>query len=360
MSKISEDNFHFYWLDLLRFLAALIVVLAHFRGAFFVEYSLLPINQQNPFVFVFYLLTRLGDEAVIVFFIMSGLLVGGKSLDRLRKGTFDFKSYSIDRCVRIMLPLIAALLFAIPVYTLNGTGINWLDWLGNLFSLQGILVAPVIEPLWSLSYEVWFYVLIGTICYFFGNNVSSTGKYLSFIILLVCALVFIKLKLIYLSIWLIGAIAYFIIPKTKNNYVIWISGICGIIIIGFLQLSSGSRTSMNFSINRDLLLLLYAFCFAIFVIFLIKIKPEKKWAIALNARSKPFADFSYTLYLTHVLVLRLLEYYGFPKSESINIKSLSFYILEIFIALIVSYGIYCLFEKRTDVVKKRIRNLLLN
>lgn len=52
MSKISEENAHFYWLDLLRFLAALIVVLGHFRGAFFVEYSLLPVNQQNPIVFV--------------------------------------------------------------------------------------------------------------------------------------------------------------------------------------------------------------------------------------------------------------------------------------------------------------------
>lgn len=213
------------------------------------------------------MLTRIGNEAVIIFLVLSGLLVGGKSLDRLRKGALDFKSYSIDGSVRIILPLIAALLFAIPVYIIIGTGINWLNWFGNLFSLQGIFVVPVIELLRSLSYEVWFYVLIGTICCFFTKKVSSNGKYLSFIILLVCALVFIKLKLIYLSIWLMGAIAFFIIPKAKNQYVLWISGIYTIVTIGFLQLSSGSRTSMSVSVNRDLLLLLFTFFFCIFVIF---------------------------------------------------------------------------------------------
>ena len=56
----KEPDGHFYWLDLVRFLAAFAVMAGHFRGAFFVEYSLLPEAQQNIFVFIFYSVTRLG------------------------------------------------------------------------------------------------------------------------------------------------------------------------------------------------------------------------------------------------------------------------------------------------------------
>lgn len=355
---MEKEKVHYYWFDLLRFLAALVVVLSHFRGAFFVEYGLLPESQQNPLVFIFYSVTRLANEAVIVFFVLSGFLVGGKSIDRLQHGIFDFKSYAIDRTVRIMLPLIGALLFAIPVYTLNGTGINWIDWFGNLFSLQGILVPPVIEPLWSLSYEVWFYILIGALCYFFSQNTSSKGKYIVFVLLLVCALVFVKLKVIYLFIWALGAFAYFLIPKKKNSFGFWMSAGTGLILIALLQLSSKSRIETNIVIKEELLLLLFAFTFAVFIIFLVKIVPVTKWSLALNKFSTPLANFSYSLYLTHVLVLRTLQHYGFPKSPSISMQSLGLYVLEILIALIFSYIVYWLFEKRTDYVKKKLKDLI--
>ena len=69
---------------------------------------------------------------------MSGFLVGGKAIERLQQGVFDIKGYAIDRTVRIMLPLISALLLFIPVAIIQGFCIDWKAWLGNLFSLQGI------------------------------------------------------------------------------------------------------------------------------------------------------------------------------------------------------------------------------
>ena len=84
-----ENKQHFYWLDLIRFLAAFEVVLCHYRGFFFVEYGLLPAEQQNIFSQIFYFATRLGHEAVLIFFVLSGLLVGGKALDKARLGTFN-------------------------------------------------------------------------------------------------------------------------------------------------------------------------------------------------------------------------------------------------------------------------------
>ena len=171
---MEKNKVHYYWLDLVRFTAAFLVLICHFRGAFFVEYTLLPAEQKNPLTFAFYSLTRLGNEAVLIFFVMSGFLVGGKAIERLQQGVFDIKGYAIDRTVRIMLPLISALLLFIPVSIIRGLDIDWWAWLGNLFSLQGICTYSVIEPLWSLSYEVWFYILMAETSRLMRRAVASS------------------------------------------------------------------------------------------------------------------------------------------------------------------------------------------
>ena len=216
MINITKNNKqHYYWLDLIRFLAAFEVMLCHYRGFFFVEYGLLPAEQQNIFSQIFYFSTRLGEEAVLIFFVLSGLLVGGKALDKARLGTFNLKSYAIDRFVRIMLPLISVLLLIIPItYSLGGK-IDWINWFGNLFSLQGVLVGFVghCGPLWSLAYEVWFYIIIGAVIAIIKNK----NKTIPSIILFICALVFLKLEFKYLVIWGMGALTFFTLNNKKNK-----------------------------------------------------------------------------------------------------------------------------------------------
>ena len=111
---------HYYWIDLIRFLAALLVVLGHLRQTSFVEYGLLPDSEKNIFIMFLYLILRIGHEAVLIFFVMSGFLVGGKALEKTMGGNFNVKDYSIDRAVRIMLPLIGALLLLIIVNLIVG------------------------------------------------------------------------------------------------------------------------------------------------------------------------------------------------------------------------------------------------
>ena len=95
-----ESREHYYWLDFIRFLAAFAVVTCHFRGAFFVDYSSLPAEQQTPHVFSFFFINRLGFEAVLIFFVLSGMLVGGKSFIKIAEGSFKVRDYVIDRSVR--------------------------------------------------------------------------------------------------------------------------------------------------------------------------------------------------------------------------------------------------------------------
>lgn len=95
---------HFYWLDALRFIAAFMVLLSHSRNTFFPAYGDLPVEQHNVLTMAFTMICRMGHEAVIIFFVLSGFLVGGRGFERIKDGTMKVKSYAIDRFSRIYPP----------------------------------------------------------------------------------------------------------------------------------------------------------------------------------------------------------------------------------------------------------------
>ena len=103
-NNIKINGHHYYWLDALRFIAALMVLLNHTRNDFFMMYGDLPLSQHGLLSFTFYTIMRLGHEAVVVFFVLSGFLVGGRGMERLKHGTMDARSYIIDRFSRIYPP----------------------------------------------------------------------------------------------------------------------------------------------------------------------------------------------------------------------------------------------------------------
>jgi peptidoglycan/LPS O-acetylase OafA/YrhL len=101
---MENNKSHFYWLDALRFVAAFMVLFSHTRNDYFMAYGDLPASQHGVATFVFYTLGRLGHEAVVVFFVLSGFLVGGRCFERIQNGTMNVKSYLIDRFARIYPP----------------------------------------------------------------------------------------------------------------------------------------------------------------------------------------------------------------------------------------------------------------
>jgi len=92
------------------------VLLVHARGSAFVEYSALPGPQKNIIVASLFAFTRLGREAVLLFFVLSGFLVGGRLIDRVVRDDFRVVDYALDRLTRILLPLVPAL--ATPLFGL--------------------------------------------------------------------------------------------------------------------------------------------------------------------------------------------------------------------------------------------------
>ena len=210
MVLIAEENKaqvknHLPWLDWLRFLAAFAVLLGHTRSFVFAPYGNLDGDSQGILTAVAFLTMRFGHHAVLFFFVISGFLVGGRMLERLRLGSFDEKSY-VDRATRIMVPLVPVLCATALVQVLIGNSIDWISFLGNLFSLQRVLVSSFGDnlPLWSLAYEVWFYILALGFAFVFTGRRPLIGT----IIFILVFLVFTRLDAIYLFSWCIGAAVY--------------------------------------------------------------------------------------------------------------------------------------------------------
>src|SRR5438046_727325 len=104
-------------IDMLRGLAAVLVMVGHLRSFVFVNFASL--NNPDVTIKLFYGLTGLGHQAVIVFFAMSGFLVGGKALDDMISGRWSWSRYLVRRLLRLWIVLISALVT---------TAI--LDWIG--------------------------------------------------------------------------------------------------------------------------------------------------------------------------------------------------------------------------------------
>ncbi len=71
---LKDSTPHFYWLDLLRFLSAFAVLMVHVRAAAFVDNGVLAEGQKGLPVLIAYAFTRVGNGAVIMFFVLSGFL----------------------------------------------------------------------------------------------------------------------------------------------------------------------------------------------------------------------------------------------------------------------------------------------
>lgn len=352
----------YHWLDLMRFMAALSVVLCHVRGTVFVPYGALPHTQKNLFSFIAFEVTRLGNEAVVLFFVLSGFLVGGRSLERMVADEFRPVDYAIDRTVRIMLPLIPALALTAVVELLLGKGFNVFHLIGNMLSLQMLLV-PVFggnAPLWSLTYEWWFYILV------FAIGIAAANRNLnalSAVLLIITFAVFAKLDATYLFCWLIGAFAY--MRRSRELLVSAIFFSLGLVLYGlaasqidFNSLSISLGRIRNYFPSSDIARIILSAGLALFMQQAVNAVPKKYLWVRLDGIGTKLAAASYSLYLTHYPILRLITYFG-PKRANINLTSISMFFGVIILCLALSWIFYFLFERHTQFCRRFIKERLL-
>lgn len=339
---------HYQWLDLLRFAAALLVVLNHSRNAVFEAYGALVPESRGALAAAFFATTRLGHEAVIIFFVLSGYLVGGKAIERMIDGSFSPKDFAIDRISRIWVPLLPALVLS-ALLAHNKDGI--LVWAGNLIGMGGVIV-PVLggnSPLWSLTYEIWFYILT----YAIGLQVKRKSLDFACLALIAAsALMFSQMAVQYLACWLIGALFY-LKPHRLSALVggVGATVFCGATIAAIQVTSKGIMAipveSMLLQAGLEVLL---AIGTGVLCVTLTSVRPNR-----LSAAAVPLAAFSYTLYLTHFPLLIALESAGWKRIDHLNAYAFLWYGVAVAGCLLSAVGMYWMFERNTGWVRRALK-----
>ena len=354
-NSVGNQN-HFYWLDSLRFIAAFMVVISHSRNDFFMMYSDLPESQHNIFGFLFTLFGRLGHESVIIFFVLSGFLVGGRGIERISNGTFRIGSYVIDRFSRIYPPLIASIIFFF-ITTLFVPDQEWNTWraLGNLLNLQGICCESLVTPYWSLSYEVWFYIVLGALAVCFK---TKNIKYFLLSVIAISVFMLGSMSFHYLFVWFVGALAYLTRPKKINKMILVISSFGIVAGIGLWQITKDTNAfQLPFNIkNYDLAEMPLTISISLFIQQIILIEPKNKIAISIDNFFSRMAKFSYSLYLSHRIVLMWVFYYFFTKeSATYSMIDLLWYMIIVLVCLVVCWGQYMVSERYTPAIKNILK-----
>ena len=162
------------WLDCCRWIAASVVLVQHAGGIL-----LLPLTYQDPqtrpaLQFGYSFVAGYGHYAVMVFFVISGYLVGGSLCAEAARGRVSLKRYAARRVARLCTVLWPGLLLGL---CLHWAGTNLLQGQGtsvyasidadsgmrtlacNAVFLQGIACEVYAGnlSLWSLTHEVWYY-----------------------------------------------------------------------------------------------------------------------------------------------------------------------------------------------------------
>ncbi|KUR75523.1 acyltransferase [Novosphingobium sp. Fuku2-ISO-50] len=157
-------------LDVARALAASYVVLHHVANARGWSHGL-------------GLLFRFGQEAVLVFFLLSGFVIFANERSR----ALSPKGYYIRRIRRIYPGVIIVIIISTAIAIDNGDFLkrfNWWDLFATLASLQdisslkpGVIADPFLgnDPLWSLSYEMAFYLAFPFVLRAWSQNPGQTG-----------------------------------------------------------------------------------------------------------------------------------------------------------------------------------------
>jgi peptidoglycan/LPS O-acetylase OafA/YrhL len=194
-------------LDLLRGVASLGVLLGHWKDAFFVDYN--DAGSHSLFLRAFYGAAGLGHQWVIVFFVMSGFLVGGSVLRAKETGRWSWRIYLLTRLTRLYIVLMPALLLGgvldwagMHVHGSEGiyrgqSGMHALSsdvhlsltaesFAANAAFLQTISLPGMKGkalttfgsngPLWSLSNEFWYYLAFPVLLILLGVRRSLFAR----------------------------------------------------------------------------------------------------------------------------------------------------------------------------------------
>lgn len=178
-----------------RWIAAFAVLLAH--ANVLISLSDIMVGPHGPLVYAWWFVTAFSHQAVAVFFVLSGFLVGGRVFAAMERPTPFLRAFLIDRVSRIYIVLIPALALTFALDGLGrrlfaGAGIYELAGLEAAYEPSRILTTLAMQqhiwagqagtngPLWSLACEFWYYLLFPLLLLPSARGYSAPARFAGF------------------------------------------------------------------------------------------------------------------------------------------------------------------------------------
>lgn len=308
-------------MDAIRGLAAILVMFGHSRDLFFSVLNARPTatnHVEHPMI-------TLGNEAVMIFFILSGYLVGGSVLRSFERNRWSWKDYLTKRLTRLWVVLLPALALSVA---LDYTGLHLFPEAtsiysgpggqsevsahlaqtltpgiiaGNVFFVQTIIVPlPGTDiPLWSLANEFWYYLLFPLLVLAFWPRRSMAVRVLC-LLLAGGLLLFVRVHIAVLfSIWLLGAAISLVPTRLPDRVSFWLSVVLSSLLLPVMILVR--RLPIDLTVAQICVALYFA---ALLYVVLNRTRPARPGLYAKVATL--LSNLSYPLYLVHLPILVLL------------------------------------------------------
>lgn len=357
---MNSTQKYFHYLDFLRILAAFCVLLIHARCEVFNEYSLLNPSSQNLGTILFFSSVGFGLEGVMILFVISGFLVGGRNIKALSNGQITARSFIINRISRILPPLLGALVLSSFVKFIRGYDLSSWSILGNLMGLQ--LIAPGVRDeigvLWTIPYEIWFYALILVTLLFWGKEKRYV---LGVCILSISLCMFTMLEVQFFFIIILGTIGYFLrdyLPRGRKYLLFAFIGLFATKLIGVLSNSGRAfQGPLADLVNFKLLIFLEGFFIAMIILRLGVSQPSSKLQCWIDNIGRKCAPISYSLFLTHFSVLELFQFY-LGRRADVDSISIGLFFIESVVCVIVAFMFYFIIEKNTKLIESRLTSFV--
>lgn len=359
------------WLDMARGLAALEVVAFHSYQLMFQEQ--LPGADADPSIAYAYsalwTLSAHGVAAVMVFFVLSGYLVGGPAIVRARNGSLNAVDYFSARASRLYVVLIPALAISFCAYVFARQSSDWQAFVGSrhmLYDASGLFAASVGPAtaacnavflqtitcstfagnlaLWSLSNEFWYYVL--------AFALLSVGRKPSLLLLIGAIFILFVIAersdplgthtglkfFFYFIIWCAGAFVYaFTAPP-----LLWMAGLLsGLGVVYALSLKGLLAPWAAYHLSIGL----------VTVAAIVMLEFTKATLPPFLRFTKEIAKFSFSLYAIHYPLLVLLNVLTNSGPTVFTASAVGLNIAFILCCVVISFIFYLMFESHTNSVR---------
>ena len=377
LSRMHLTPRHSLWFDAMRGIAAAAVLVYHIRYRFFADWSEVP---HSAATLAFYTVTSFGHDAVMVFFVLSGALISRSVIRAGASARWSWLEYATARASRLYVVLLPGLFLTLvwdvagltlfpdhPVYTGRPTG-AWHDFFdvraqlgletfaGNALFLQEILVPSFGSnaPLWSLSFEFWYYVLFPMLLWAVLPG-STLARLLCMVGAVAVGVLVGFTVLAYFPLWLAGFALWFL-PSSRVVHEYPRAALAGALAV-FTATLLACHSVLGFLplVSRDYLI---GGTFVAVLHVILHLRGEPTGGRASRAATL-LAGQSYTLYVVHVPLLVFLratlggERQWQPSTITIAIAGA----LTV-LCLVYAHGVAQLTEARTEVVRHQLRRWL--